>query len=286
MTTRYTNIILLSLVTGALIVLSGFEITRPSLAAIQSANLKKSSSSNNRAFGRYGPGFYNHSGCLYVHIGDNGLFEMTTADDFKVNETLELSSLDFEEQKSRCREETKSGKLTFTYKFPKNERIGSIMISMRILPTDNGGYWEVSQANLTVTRADIERKRTFPMRLSNMYAGRDYSYSCSQLVMTTLPRRQKSDNDTKVDPYASVTLPRFQLQPFEQMKDYVFAPSYDCSVWMTIPGLMGFILILFMTIVTIIGVSLLKSIETNDFKFQKEGLQFTQAQMELSKQNR
>lgn len=278
--------LLLVSVAASILLWSGLDLVRPGHAAISSSPSQRTK--NNRVaadlHGRdYGPGFYNHSGCLYAHLGEGGHFEMTTADEFRVNETLDWDRLDFEAAKSRCPSLTQSGKLTFSYKFPKNKRIGSIVVTMRILPTDNEGYWEVGQANLTVNRADTERKRTFALRLPGIYAGSAYSYSCSELLMSTLPKRRNLDNETKTDPMATIVLPRFQLQPFGELKSSVFAASYDCSSWLTIPGLMGLILIVFMMMVTVIGVLLLKGIETNDFKFNKEGLQFTQAQMETNK---
>lgn len=207
---------------------------------------------------------------------------MTTADGFKINETLELGSLEFENSKSRCTSATSTGKLTFSFKLDENKRISSLTVSMRISPTDSYGYWDVNQANLTITRADIDRKRTFPLRLPGIYAGSDNSYSCSVLPLTTIPKR-KMDNETKADPLAMITLERFQLQPSAELERYVFARSHDCSSWMTIPGFMGLVLISFMLFVTVIGIVLLKNIVTNDFKFNKEGLLFTQSQMETNK---
>lgn len=279
-------LLLVSVLTSILL-WSSFGWVRPGQAAISSQGPKRAKGGGHKgpgARGGYGPGFYNHSGCLYVHLGDGGLFEMTTVDEFKVNESLSLEALEFETSRCRCPSGTHAGKLTFSYKFAKNKRIDSIIVAMRILPTDSEGYWEVSQANLTITRADIERKRTFPLRLPAIYAGSAYSYSCSRLTMSTQPKRRGQDNnETRTDPMATISLPRFQLQPFEELKSTIFAASYDCSSWFTIPGLMGLILILFTTAVTVIGVVLLKGIEANDYKFNKEGLQFTQAQMEANK---
>lgn len=237
--------------------------------------------SNQYASKLYGPGFFNHSGCLYAYIG-GGQFQMTTADGFKINETLDLDSLEFESSKTKCVGTTQAGKFTFSFKLNENKRVNALIVSMRIIPIDSQGYWEVSQANLTVTRADIDRKRTFPLRLPALYAGSDYSYSCSALSLSTMPKR-KVDNETRADPLATVTLERFQLQPFAELERVVFAKSYDCSSWITIPGFMGLVLILFMLFVTVIGTVLLKNIDTNDFKFNKEGLLFTQSQMETNK---
>lgn len=277
-----TALLLLSVV-ASILLWSSLGFIRPGQAAKAS---QTSRSKNNKITKKgYGPGFYNHSGCLYAHLGDEGHFEMTTADEFRINETLDLDTLEFDSSKSKCSSQTQSGKLSFSFKLSKNKRIGSIAVTMRILPTDTGGYWQVSQANLTVTRADIERKRTFALKMPAIHAGAAYSYSCSELVLTTQPkRRQPADNETsRADPMATLVLPRFQLQPFGELETRIFATSYDCANWFTISGVMGLLLVLFMALVTVLSVLLLKDIETNDFKFNKEGLQFTQAQMETNK---
>ena len=225
-------------------------------------------------------GFFNHTGCLYAFV-DGGNFQMTTADGDSIGETLNTESLSFESNKARCASQTQSGKLVLSFDL-NQKKIKSVTISMRILLSELRSYWEINQANLTVTRADIDRKRTFPLKLPNIYATSDYSYSCNELVLHT-KFRKKPDNETRPDPRAKITLKRFQLQPFEELPNFVFAPSYDCSRWMTIPGYTGLILVLFMTIVTTVGTVCLKRIETNDFKYNREGLLFTQSQIESSK---
>jgi len=212
-----------------------------------------------------------------------GTFEMITADEATVNETLDMSLIDFEESRSRCVKERNAGKVSFSFKIENNKKVSSVSVSMRISPIDKYGYWRVNQANLTIIRADIERKRTFQLKIPSMYSAADYSYSCSELELNTVYRKKGQDNETKFEPSARITLERFQLQPFGELERKIFAPSYDCSAWMTIPEVMGLILVLFIIVVTSIGAILLKRIETNDFKFTREGILFTQAQVESSK---
>lgn len=207
---------------------------------------------------------------------------MTTADGDELEENLELNSLTFDSNKIRCTNESSSGKLSISFKMDEKSKVKSINLAMKILPADYKDFWEISQANLTITRADIDRKRTFSLTFPDIYASPDRSYSCSGLEFRTMKKR-KTDNETKSDAKAKLTLYRFQLQPFPERELYVFAPSYDCSTWMTIPGLMGFTLILFITVVTVLGTICLKRIETNDFKYTKEGLLFTHSQLEASK---
>lgn len=221
-------------------------------------------------------GFYNHTGCLYAHM-NGGNFHMITAEGDEIDESLELDSLKFE--KSRCLSENETGKIGFSFKIKDKSKIKSISIAMRIFSSASEGFWEVSQANLTWIRADKDKRRTIPLGISNIYAGSSFSYSCSKLVLVTQPRK-RTDNETTM---AQITIERFQLQPFPELEKVVFAPSFDCAKWISIPGAMGLILVLFMTLVTVIGTIYLQKIETNDFKYNKEGLLFTQSQMELSR---
>lgn len=230
----------------------------------------------------YGPGFFNHSGCLYLYM-EGGSFEMITADEARVNETLEVDSIEFDRSKTKCVREKNPGRVSFSFKLSGNKKVSSVAIAMRVTPIDKYGYWAVSQANLTITRADIDRKRTFQLGLSTMYSAADHSYSCGRLKLETMYNRRKQENDTKVDPSATIALNKFQLQPFPELEHVIFAPSYDCSVWVTIPEIMGLILVLLVVAVTALGAVSLKRIDTNDFKFSKEGLLFTHTQMETSK---
>lgn len=230
----------------------------------------------------YGLGFYNHSGCLYAYQED-GNFTMITDDGEEIVEKLSVANLDYNETISRCTDMGENGKLVFSFRIGQSRNIElepvikSVVISMAISTLPSKGVWIIQNANLTISRRD--KRRTFQLKVRDHYAGLGYSYSCNVLKLDTF-NKKKSSNTTA---HATITLRRFQLQPFEEQIDSVFASSYDCSTWVSITGFMGFTLIVFITIVTVIGVSFLQRIETNDFKFQKEGLLFTQAQMESSK---
>lgn len=232
----------------------------------------------------YGNGFFNHSGCLYSYM-DGGEFTLYTADGDIITEDLDIDELNYNSAKSKCTGEITPGKLAFSFKFDGKNKISSMAISMEISPSPSEGNWEINQANLTITRADIDRRRTFGLRISDLYASLRHSYSCSSLTLKTILKRKSDFNETgKIEPHASVTLKRFQIQPFRELQKTVFGPSYDCSCWFTVVGLMGLGLILFMTSVALVGVKCLLSIETNDYKYNKEGIKFTQSQMESNKQ--
>lgn len=232
----------------------------------------------------YGNGFFNHSGCMYSYL-EGGEFSLRTADGDTIIEELDINELSYDSAKSKCIGEVTPGKLVFGFKFDGKKKIKSMVISMKISPSPSEGTWEISQANLTITRADIDRKRTFGLRVAELYASLSHSYSCSSLTLNTIPKRKADFNETgKLEPRGSVTLQRFQIQPFQELERTVFGPSYDCSSWFTVVGVMGLGLILFMTVVALIGVKCLLSIETNDYKYNREGIKFTQSQMESNKQ--
>lgn len=232
----------------------------------------------------YGNGFFNHSGCLYSYL-EGGELTLNTADGDTIYEELNVDEVTYDSAKSKCTGEVTPGRLVFSFKFEGKNKLKSMALSMKISPSPSEGYWEINQANLTITRADIDKRRTFGLRVSEFYASLRHSYSCSSLTLKTILKRKSDFNETgKYEPHASVTLTRFQLQPFQELDKTIFAPSYDCSSWFTVVGIMGLGLILFMTIVALIGVKCLLSIESNDYKHCREGLKFTQSQMEANKQ--
>lgn len=209
---------------------------------------------------------------------------MITADGELIDERLDINSLTYDYTKSECTTENGAySKIVFSFKLDEKTKIKSVTVGLKIVPSLSEGFWEVSQANLTISRADVDRKRTFPLQVEDIYASLSHSYSCSELVLKTA-HKKKPDNETRrVEPVAIVSLERFQLQPFKERDNVVFAPSFDCATWISVPGLMGLILILFITLVTVVGVDFLQKIETNEFKFNKEGQLFTQSQMESNK---
>lgn len=252
-----------------------------SVAARKSTKLSGVSNSDN--------GFYNHSGCLYAYM-EGATFDMITADGLNINEDIGKELLTYDKSKTQCLsridkkkrdgEFSEAAKLVFSFRM--DDRVKSIKlisISMRIVESKNEGYWEISQANMTITRADIDKKRTFRLKLPyDVSAGLDYSYSCNRLTLHTL-HRAKTDNETsRVEPHASISLLRFQVQPFGELRNHVFAASFDCSRFVTLPLVMGSLLVGFMILVCIVGVYNLVSFENIDFKFSKESISFTQSQ--------
>lgn len=233
----------------------------------------------------YGEGFHNKSGCLYTYMS-GASFEMVTGSGPVIVENFSSKALKYDlGGKSKCLDEkTKLGKVVFSYEMEKNKHhIDMVTVSMRIASSPSEGTWEISQANLTVTRAVTGKKRVFPLKVADLYAGSRHSYSCNELILQSIHKR-KPDNETdRIEPRVKITLERFQLQPFEELENVVFASSFDCSTWISMAGLMGLVLIMFITVTVVGGVHFLSKIETNDFKYNKEGQMFTQSQIESNK---
>jgi len=245
----------------------------------------------------YGQGFLNHSACLYAYLEAASL-QLSTGQGEMVSEPLNLKSLVLDQSKSKCVDEATNqpAKLAFSLKPTKSARIKSVGVSMRIEWSPSEGYWQVSQANLTISRADTDRRRTFALVLDQVYASLLHSYSCNRLLLQSSPKR-RHPNETaaaaattlqmgKHEPTASLLLHRFQLQPFGELERELFAPSFDCSVWLSTPVLSALALVVFCALVVAISVEQLAKVEANEFKFSKEGMWFTQSQMEANKQQR
>lgn len=233
---------------------------------------------------KYSPGFYNHSDCLYIYQ-EGAEFQMLTKEGDLINKTATIEELTYEVNKTYCTEDDKPGRITFIYKLSGQSIIKAVQISMRIRRPTEEGFWKIDRANLTVYR-HTGTKRTFPLFIEDIYAGRDFSYSCSKLNLKTLPIKKSDSNETsRTEPRCSIELKRFQIQPFGASAKAVFNESFDCSVWFTIPTLIGLILFLFMFLLVAIPVYCLLNIEPEDFKFVKEALHFTQFQLESSKKN-
>ena len=122
--------------------------------------------------------------------------------------------------------------------------------------------------------AKINNTIDYDFRTADLYADEGNSYSCSAL------RLSGNSNGT----HADLVLHDFQIQPFGEGKETVFAQSQDCSVWITEPVLMGFLVILLGVVVVLLGTSFLAQISSSDLKFSKQGgILMNQAQLDATK---
>lgn len=233
----------------------------------------------------YGKGFYNHSKCLYVYMS-GGTFDMMTADGSQVNENLTTNSLTFHRNKTHCLDEANEGKVSFTYKLNGDHKIESITINMNIYSNLRQSIWGINKMSMIVMREN-RRKKTFQLVVErDIYAGSDFSYSCNELELETVWKSQPDSNETNIgEPHGRLILKRFQLQPFSESTDHIFNDSFDCSTWFSIPTLLGFLLFLFLLSLGLYPTYLLANIDPGDFRFTKQGQQFTQYQSEAPKQN-
>lgn len=211
----------------------------------------------------YPTNFHNQTGCLYSFI-EKGTYQITFPE--AESEIGELKNLEYD-SKTNCTNGVFPGNLIMNFQVSDNN-MESMTIELEIKPYPNEGYWEVNKATLKFEARNKEIFKTNTVELApvDMYAGQSFSYSCNSLVLQSLVPK-------KGNPHFKLILNRFQLQPFAELPRMVFAPSYDCSTWISLPVLMGFILILFITFTVMLGVYLLmeQGNQSSDLRFSKQG---------------
>lgn len=226
----------------------------------------------------YPPNFFNKDGCLYAYMDDGGHYQITFPDATETQKGS-LGKIVYDKA-TTCTKSLEPGKLVVTFNTNDNN-MESMTVTLQIKPSPSEGYWEVDKATLEIVPIN---RSGFPdvkydLKPVDIYAGQSFSYSCSQLVLQNMIT-------AKADPHFKLTLKRFQLQPFAELPDRIFAPSYDCAVWFTLPVIMGAILMLFILFTVLIGVSLLleQGNQTGDLKFSKQGgMLMNQAQLDATK---
>lgn len=222
----------------------------------------------------------NHTDCLYAYI-QGGDYDLQTADGGVINGKFSTESLIFDHDKTQCYDETGKAKLVFGFKLTDETIIKSLQVSMQIKSRQARGYWEINSANLTIVRSDIDKKRTFPLKVDNLYASYSHSFSCSSLKLRNIIT--KSTNSSKVEPTVRLTLKRFQIQPFAASEYQIFASSFDCSVWLSIPIWTGLWFVIFMVSVIITAIYFLSEIQISSFTNLNDGIKFTQNQLSSGK---
>lgn len=223
----------------------------------------------------YPANFYQLNKCLYAYMSDGGTYQVTLFESPEIQRGS-LGKITYGAQ-SKCIEANGTGQLTVNFDISDNFfRTMSLDLELRV---SRGYHWEVSNAKLTF---DPVNEKPFPTKeiqlkpSDEIYADLQHSYSCSSLVLT---------HSTPNGPRFKITLRRFQLQPFSESKTK-FAPSRDCSVWLTMPQIMGLLLILFMIFTVLIGVYLLLELggHSGELKFSKQGgMLMNQAQLDATK---
>lgn len=208
---------------------------------------------------------------------EDGAYQITFPD--AENQAGPLIKLQYD-SKSNCTNGIHPGNLIASFDLNDNN-MKSMTLEFQIRDFPSEGYWAITSATLKISP---NNKQLFPtdtidLLPIDMYAGEKFSYSCYSLVLQNrLP--------TKDGPNFKITLKRFQVQPFSELHNFVFASSYDCSVWLTLPVIMGLLLILFIVFTVMIGVYLLmeQGNQTSDLRFSKQGgMLMNQAQLDATK---
>lgn len=231
-----------------------------------------------RAEAGYLPNFHNLTGCLYTYMND-GQYRITFSDAEEQFGQLSISKLSYD-SKSRCTSPTNPGTLIMNFDNSDNnfEKL-SLEFHIRQLPAY--GFWDIDKVILHITPSSnvLFPNRTIELRpSSDIYAPSNNSYSCSSLIL--------QNHFTKDGPQFKIILKRFQMQPFAESQLYVFAPSHDCSTWLTLPQIMGFALVLFIIFTALFGVYLLLELgnQQGDLRFSKHGgMLMNQAQLDATK---
>lgn len=231
----------------------------------------------------YPPGFNNFTGCIYTYLLDERSEYIVTFPEPTETQKGTLKGLNYDASKSNCIDgtstPTKPGLLTMDFTLNDNY-FQSMSLEMHF---NNVGkeFWEVTKATLKILPSNSQPfpSTTIDLRSvsGDVYAGQEQSYSCSSLVLVNL---------LPSGPQFRLTLRRFQLQPFHEPAKTVFAPSRDCSTWLTMPQIMGFILVLFMIFTVLIGVYLLLELggHSSDLRYSKQGgMLMNQAQLDATK---
>lgn len=139
--------------------------------------------------------------------------------------------------------------------------------------------WKIKNVNLSYksTNEKYVNSSTKVLTMTNSWneIPDKASYSCNLLTL------KWGDDDERW----TIVLKRFQLQPFKT-NNSIFGPSYDCSVWLTLPLVLGFILLALMTFVVTLVIYLMIDLgeQTKDLKFSKQGgMLMNQSQLEATK---
>lgn len=104
--------------------------------------------------------------------------------------------------------------------------------------------------------------KTFKFKDSELEAANQFSFSCAEFVV----RNDNSSKDPSQLYQMEFRIKRFQVQPFILPKqlNMIFADSFDCSTWFTIPLWIGFLVTLLFTAILAFGVYGLMAIKTPD----------------------
>ena len=156
---------------------------------------------------------------------------------------------------SDCKGDVKRLEVTLT----NGEKHAEVILDLRVMLLPNR-HWHLDENGTEVTVTIGEKKARLSLRNTHVTAGSRFSFSCSRLLL----KSPRASFDT---PWSlEMKIHRFQLQPFktDDTEKGVFADSFDCSTWFTIPVWTGFLILLFFTAILAFGIFALLEIKTPD----------------------
>lgn len=140
------------------------------------------------------------------------------------------------------------------------KNVTKVIINLVFSINNDRRFWGISKnSSAKVESPNFPNLNTqlLPYEIS---AAGGFSYSCSRLTI----RSPKATNETLAT--LSLTFRRFQVQPFESTnpKFKIFADSFDCATWFTIPLWCGLFVTLFFGFIIASAVYMLFDIKTMD----------------------
>lgn len=228
------------------------------------------------AFSEYPPEYITFNDCLHAYLGE-GQYDVTHQID-------ELSGIltnpKVVSNKTKCFSEDDPNAV-FAVRYDTADAVlRSLTLVFHIKKESH--YWEVDKIIMELDPMNDKQNKTEEIVPIDFWAGDGFSYSCNSLE---LHNREKEPIENHAPRY-TILIRRFQLQPFKSFDGYIFASSYDCSVWLSLPLIMGFLLIIFVVITVLIVIYLMVELgaQTKDLKFSKQGgMLMNQSQLEATK---
>lgn len=196
-------------------------------------------------------------GCLYWYTRGGkfdavlGKTKVSMVFTSKPSNTVITNGTCFNEEKRISQGGRESFVAKITYKNMNNPQ-ESLTFAIRFI--NLGQTWFAESGNLTVRQKDLPAT---PLRfeVGEIKAAPKFSFSCGDLKLYNYDSAQVT---------AQLRIFRLQLQTFKDKDVPLFAPSFDCEVWMSLSLWMGFIYMFMFVIICCVASLCLYNIKTND----------------------
>jgi hypothetical protein len=154
-----------------------------------------------------------------------------------------------------------TGTLVLEYNKFDESNITGMQVTFDFEKLGHRGYWWVKQAmvKLSIVRSGRTENKEFQLDTYDiMTASTGFSFSCNSLSVRSLKPT------VNVTHQMTLRYHRFQTQPFNNTRNPIFADSFDCSTWFTLPLWMGLFVMILFTAIMALGIYLLFEIKTMD----------------------